>query len=306
MMSELAQHTEKFRYFYEIANEGTLQSTSRKLGISTPSLSYAIKQLEIVTGCTLFNRSKTGVTLTSSGEKLFIFCRRYYREMEETQQLMAQPGIVAKQRIRIGTFASKAIYFWPQLIELLKSHSNLSTSILTNRSQSILESLLNREIDLALTVGTIEQAKLISHQLYTDEYAFYIRASAKQVVLTQADLKNYVVLYIPDAKDEDKKSLRHYLRSLGLFFGDEFELDSFEVIGEFIKRNYGIGILPTKVAKTYGSSICPLKIKGMRTQKFGTHRFNLLYRTDLDLPQSVINLVHNAAKKAVAASFSDL
>jgi hypothetical protein len=68
-------------------------------------------------------------------------------------------------------------------------------------------------------------------------------------------------------------------------------------------RGYGIGILPTKVAKNYGAAIRLIKIKGFQTHKFGTHRFYLSYREDLDVAQSTISLVLEAAKKSVAAAF---
>ncbi len=298
MIPDIARHSEKFYYFYEIANEGSLQATARRLGVSAPSLSHAVKQLESVAEAPLFHRSKSGVTLTDAGEKLFVFCRKYFRELEEVQRLIEHPEQKATRKVKIGTFQSIALYFWPLLIDSMKSESNISLSITTNRSRAILEALLRREVDIALTVGALKHERLLKHELYKDEYAFYISSSWKKTELKQSDVHEHAILYIPDATDEDGKSLRQYLHSWGLIFRDEFELDSLEVIGEFVKRGYGVGILPTRVAKTFGNLLKPLKIEKLGTQKFGTHRFYLSYRDDLEIPQSLMRLLLDNAKKA--------
>lgn len=300
MLPEIARHSEKFYYFYEIANEGSLQATARKLGTAAPSLSHAIKQLESVTGTALFLRSKSGVTLTEAGEKLFIFCRKYFREMEEVQRLIEHPDQKSIRKIKIGTFQSIALYFWPLLIGSFQTDSNISLSITTNRSHAIMEALLRREVDVALTVEAVKHEKLIKHELYKDEYAFYVPTSWKKAELKKADLHNHAILYIPDAADEDGKSLRQYLHSWSLSFRDEFELDSLEVVGQFVKKGYGVGILPTKVAKTYDGSLRQIKIEGVDVNRFGTHRFFLSYRDDLDIPQSLMrHLLENAKRAAV-------
>lgn len=298
MLPEIARHSEKFYYFYEIANEGSLQATARKLGTTAPSLSHAIKQLESVIGVPLFSRSKNGMILTAAGEKLFIFCRKYFREMEEVQRLMEHPEQKPQRKIKIGTFQSIALYFWPLLLDSIATDSQISLSITTNRSRSILESLIKREIDIALTVESPKHDKLIRHELYKDDYAFYAPAHWKKSEIKRSEFRQYALLYIPDAVDEDGKSLRQHLHTWDLVFKDEFELDSLEVVSEFVKKGYGIGILPTKVAKTQSAALKQIRIEGVNTAKFGTHRFFLTYRHDLEIPQSLMQALLASAKKA--------
>ncbi len=78
-----------------------------------------------------------------------------------------------------------------------------------------------------------------------------------------------------------------------------FDLDSFEVIAEFVKRGYGLGILPKKVAISYGKSLREVRLEGTAKKYFGQHRFFLSYRNDLELTQSLMNLFLNSANDAV-------
>jgi DNA-binding transcriptional LysR family regulator len=299
MLPELVHHSEKLFYFYEIANTGSYQATARKLGLSAPTLSYAIKKLEEVIKAPVFNRGSKGVTVTDAGEKLLAFCRRFYRDVEDVQRQIRQGSLETIERIRFGTYQSIAIYFWPNLVEALGSHPNLSMSMMTNRSQVVLESLIQREIDMALTVEDFQDQGLTKHELYKDQYSLYGPAHLKSGHLKKADVTKFPLLYIPDAVDATRKTLRQHLHSWDLKFRDEFELDSFEVIGEFVKKGYGIGILPIKVAKQYGDSIKKLKVEGVPARNFGTHRFFLSYREDLDIPQKLMKTILEAANSAV-------
>jgi len=54
----------ELEYFLEVANTLNLSRASERLGLSQPSLSLAIKRLELSIGTQLFIRHKQGVTLT--------------------------------------------------------------------------------------------------------------------------------------------------------------------------------------------------------------------------------------------------
>ena len=106
-------------------------------------------------------------------------------------------------------------------------------------------------------------------------------------------------MYIPDAVDSDGLSLRQHLYMTSLRFKEVFEIDSFEVITEFTKKNYGLGILPQKVAANHKDSLKEIRIEGTEKKKFGTHRFFLAYRNDLEISQLLMSLVLDSAYQAV-------
>jgi DNA-binding transcriptional LysR family regulator len=296
---ELVRHTEKLYYFFEIANAGSYRAAARRLGLSAPALTYSMNQLEDAVNARIFHRSTKGVVLTEAGETLLSFCRRYFRDMEQTQLQIRRATEEHVERIKVGTFPSIAIYFWPSLLESWGEDTGFSLSITTDRSQNILEKLTKRDIDVALTVEDFQYSDLIKHELYKDHYAFYCSADWETTRIKPEDSILYPILLIPDAIDADRRTIRQHLDSWGLIFRDDFDLDSFEVIGEFVCRGYGIGILPTKVATTYGDRLQKFKISGLPTHKFGTHRFFLSYREDLDIPQRLMNSLLAAARQAV-------
>lgn len=293
MTPELARHTEKLLYFYEIINERSLQATSRKHGISAASLSYSLKELESAAGMQLLVRSKKGIAPTTAGEKLYEFCRKLFISIENLHDELS--GISSQRsKIKIGTFSSIAIYFWPLLQKEIKN-SLPGFSITTKRSKEILELLVRKDIDIAITVGRYKHSHIVNRELYRDKYAFYeIPEKMKSKQFFDKPL-----FYFPDAEDDAGVSLKTHLRRSQMRFQDEFELDSFEVIIDFIRKGFGAGILPVRVAQNSGYHLQNVTSKVMGVRSFGEHCFYLSHRDDLEMKQSDLDVIIKAASKAV-------
>ena len=58
------------RYFLAVAEEGTVRAASERIGISQPSLSQQVAQLERRLGVRLFDRSSSGMRLSDAGNLL--------------------------------------------------------------------------------------------------------------------------------------------------------------------------------------------------------------------------------------------
>ncbi len=298
MVNALAKHSEKLIYFYEIANYHSLQGAGRALGISAPSLSHAIKQLESVLGFAVFKRSSRGVTLTAKGARLYSYCQKMFREMDDLQKTFSACDPNNIQKIRIGTFPSIAIYLWPLIFENLKLEPNISASITTGRSHDILEALVSRKIDLAITLGSVSHNKLNRQELYQDDYGFFISKKANAKLMKRKALKEIDLFYFPDAKDTQGRSLQQYVSAWNLPFKEVCEIDSFEVIGEFVRNNYGIGILPIKSARIFKKELNLLQVDGV-PQNFGTHHFYISYRNDLEIKQRTLDFIINSSAQSV-------
>ena len=298
MNRELFRHTEKLYYFYECALLGSFQATSRKLGTTASTLSHAIKKLEKVLGSMLFVRSRNGLAMTQTGRDLHTFCKKFFHELDDIY-VAATAQKKQPQRLRLGTFASIAIYFIPILCRELNNDNSVSLSIKTSRSANVLESLLNRDIHLALTVEICKHPNLISHQLYQDKYALYISPDILPSKVSIDWVRQQSLLFMPDASDQKGITLSNHVHSWRYGFRSYFELDSLEVIAEFVRKGLGIGILPTHVASLYRNQLSAVMLPNVPAS-FGEHRFFLSWRADLafnhKIIKHVLHLMHKIAE----------
>lgn len=73
---------EKVKVFYMIAKMGKFTKAAAALNLTQPALTRSIQMLEYSLKTKLFDRSHTGVILTSSGERLYEFAQRFIDEAE--------------------------------------------------------------------------------------------------------------------------------------------------------------------------------------------------------------------------------
>ena len=59
-------------YFEKIVEKGSMNEAAKDLYVSQPSLSKAIRELELEMDITLFQRVNTGITLTGEGREFIV------------------------------------------------------------------------------------------------------------------------------------------------------------------------------------------------------------------------------------------
>lgn len=65
----------QLKYAITVAGEHSLSKTAKKLFLSQPSLSTTIRSLEQEIGFEIFNRFRTGITLTIAGSEFIGYAR---------------------------------------------------------------------------------------------------------------------------------------------------------------------------------------------------------------------------------------
>lgn len=72
---------QQLKYAICIAEEGKISLAAKKLFVSQPSLTQAVRELEEETGITIFNRTNRGVELTPEGEEFLSYARQVTEQM---------------------------------------------------------------------------------------------------------------------------------------------------------------------------------------------------------------------------------
>ena len=72
----------QLKYVVTVAGENSLNDAAKRLFISQPSLSNAVSALEKELGFSIFNRMKTGITITAEGEEFIGYARQVLEQYE--------------------------------------------------------------------------------------------------------------------------------------------------------------------------------------------------------------------------------
>ncbi|MEA3208976.1 MAG: LysR family transcriptional regulator, transcriptional activator of nhaA [Chthoniobacter sp.] len=99
------------RYFWSVAREGSLRRAAETLGISQPSISAQVRQLEEALGEKLFRRSGRGLALTDAGKMVFDYADQIFSVGRELLSAVRQksPGRLAAFNVGITDSVPKLV-----------------------------------------------------------------------------------------------------------------------------------------------------------------------------------------------------
>ncbi|QGQ97297.1 LysR family transcriptional regulator [Paenibacillus psychroresistens] len=85
---------QQLKYVIEVSKQGSINEAAKRLFISQPSLSNAIKELEEELKITIFERSNKGISLSKEGVEFLSYARQVVEQAEllESRYLNAKPS----------------------------------------------------------------------------------------------------------------------------------------------------------------------------------------------------------------------
>ena len=90
------------RYFWVVAKEGGLRKAAEKLHVSQPTISAQIAALEGVVGEKLFRRGGRALTLTETGQHVFIYAEEIFSIGQDLLNSVRQRPTSRPLRLRLG------------------------------------------------------------------------------------------------------------------------------------------------------------------------------------------------------------
>ncbi len=172
MILTLAQ----LRTFHCIVHRGSFYAAAKELGITQPSVSQRVRELERALGIELFIRRGPRVTLTAEGHALIDHAERLLEGAE---------GIVARFRgrdplrgvLRLGLNESFAFVCLAELLQRLHEHyPDLATSIHVGDTAAVSRLLNERKLDVGIVSHPDLEPHVAAQPLGTNEFAWVAAA----------------------------------------------------------------------------------------------------------------------------------
>jgi DNA-binding transcriptional LysR family regulator len=140
------------RYFVALAEEMNFTRAAEQLGITQPSLSSQMRQLETEMGTPLIRRNTRGIELTDAGKLMLQEARIILNDVERAKTGVARRARGETGQINIGS--AGAVYFHPRIPAIIRDFKREHPEVILVPEQSNTALLLARlcagAIDLAL------------------------------------------------------------------------------------------------------------------------------------------------------------
>lgn len=177
---------QQLKYILVVAEEGSITEAAKKLFLSQPSLSNAIKEVEKEAGISIFSRSRTGATLTKEGMEFLGYARQVIQQMEllEDRYITELPP-----KIKFGVSAHHYTFTENAFVELVKRFGQERYEFYYSETgtHQILENVKNRVCEIGIIYLSEENEMVIRKILEEFQLVYTELFAARPHVFLQKD-----------------------------------------------------------------------------------------------------------------------
>ncbi|MCM2293390.1 LysR family transcriptional regulator [Allorhizobium sp. BGMRC 0089] len=246
---------DKLEYFLVLAREQHFGRAAEDCGISQPTLSAAIRQLEDQLGVILINRGSRFQGLTPEGQRVLEWARRIVADTRTLREEMraTRTGLAGHLRLAVIPTALSMVH---RLTEPFQArHPAVTFQILSRNSLQVLSLIENLEVDAGITYLNDEPlGRVTSVSLYSERYHL-ITASGTPL----ADRDNVrweelaglrLCLLTPDM--QNRRIINQHFTEAGIEPKPTLESNSMIVLFSHIRTGQWASIMPRNLAESFG------------------------------------------------------
>jgi DNA-binding transcriptional LysR family regulator len=246
---------DKLEYLMALAREEHFGRAAEICGVSQPTLSTGIKQLESALGVMLVQRGTRFIGLTPEGERTLNWARRIVRDSRALRQEIKSLKHGLSGRIRVAAIPSALPMVAALTTPYRTRHPNVQFTVLSRTSIEILKLLENLEIDAGITYLDNEPlGRLNAVPLYCERYQLITAKDSllgRRAKVTWADVSQVpLCLLTPDMQN------RRIVEQLPHVGGSgpqaALESDVMIVLLSHVRTGRWASVLPQKVVETFG------------------------------------------------------
>lgn len=245
-------------YFHIIASEGSLSRASKILGITQPTLSAQLKQLEEHFGTRLFDRSGGSLRINSNGLRVQEITHEMFRLGERLDDIFPGTQNRILSRLEIGISTTVARSFATDRFTKLFSNREILTRVRLGDHEFLHHELLSSGLDILITDRPPEKRGgrgTVHRQLSSPEF----------VIICPTSLAGIYAEQFP--KSLHRQPFVHYTNhSAYRFEVDQWlrdervepqvvaEADDVYLIRDSVAANIGLGVVPRQLIDETSSS----------------------------------------------------
>lgn len=151
-----------YEIFDAVARQGSFNKAAQQLHLTPSAISHAIAVMEEELGFALFNRGKTGVTMTSYGASLYPSIRAVLNSDEALKQSVARLNGLEKGKVKVAAFNSVCTCLLPGILKSFKAqYPQIEVEVYQGTYDDMKDWLRNGQTDIAfLSFGCREEFAL--------------------------------------------------------------------------------------------------------------------------------------------------
>jgi DNA-binding transcriptional LysR family regulator len=234
--------------FVTVVNESSVCRAAERVGRTQPAVSIALRKLEDEIGAPLFDKTnRQDAKLTQTGEMLYEFALRLLNLRSEALTAIDDLNNLRMGKLRVGANESVSLYLLPTLTSCFqKNYPNVKIEVKCQNSDSLLQDLKERRLDIALLSHIPEDNEFDATPIMRDELVLITSPQhplAKRDGVSIKDLCNESFIAEDVASPWRKKFVEAFRKQqtpLNIIVDNA----PIETIKKMVEMNLGVGFVP--------------------------------------------------------------
>ena len=294
---------DKLEFLIALARERNFGKAAAQCGVTQPTFSAGIKQLEATLGVLLVQRKSRFIGFTAEGERVLDWARGIVADSRAMRQELRalKHGLVG--RLKVAAIPTALPMVSTLTTPYRAKHPDVTFTVLSRTSIEILSMLENLEVDAGLTyIDNEPLGRVRSVPLYLEQYRLLTSEDSplgNRDRVTWAEVaKIPLCLLTPDM--QNRRIIDQHLRAAGGTPDPTLESNSMIVLFSHVRTGRWASVMPEKLADTLGLTERLRSIPIVEPE--ATHAVGLVVPEHEPLPPMVAALVAEAKLLARALS----
>jgi DNA-binding transcriptional LysR family regulator len=246
---------DKLGFLLALAREKHFGRAAESCGVTQPTLSAGVKQVEEAFGVLLVNRGSRFQGFTAEGERVLDWARRIVGDARAMREEVHALKYGLAGRLRIAAIPTALAMVETLTTPFRTRHPAVQFSILSRTSMEILAHLDNLEIDAGLTYLDNEPlGRVTAVALYQERYRLLVAADAplgnRDTVTWKEVAQVPLCLLTPDM--QNRRIIERLLRDTGESPNIALESDSMILLYSHVRTGRWASVMPARLATSLG------------------------------------------------------
>ncbi len=287
--------------FLLAADSGSFTFAADRLGVTPPSFSALIRDLEDALGVRLFDRTTRTVALTAAGSELLARIQRPVTDLEDAYRSILALAVVGRGSVVLGALPSTSLTLIPPALrELRLAHPTLRVRVVEAHNEQLISMVRTNQIEFALATVLAPAADLAFHPLIADRWFAVFPAGHELAARTELhwrDLVPYdIILLSQGSSARAQFELAVGAEAAAPATSSRYDVTHMTTSAGLVRQGLGITMLPRL-------ALPELNLKGLKSRPLNDasarRTIGLLHRRDRSLSPATRALAAQLTKVAV-------
>ncbi len=244
--------TRQIQAFVTIAAQSSFSQAANILGVTQPSLSLLIREMERLLGLTLFDRNTRGVRLSRAGHDLLPLAERILADLQRIEEASGDIANLTRGEVRIACSAVFAAGPLPVAIRKFESEFPGVRIIIHDTAEQNLADLVRADrVDFAIATQVEPDPRIYQEQVRSDSMAAYVapdHALAAAETIRWSELGD-TPLALLDRNSPLRQIVDRIAGRLGIWLNTRYEVTFGTTALALAEQGLAVAILPSNAMR---------------------------------------------------------